>query len=235
MLKQQQKETWLGANSKLLQWSINDPSYKIFSLQRTFPKCSWCSRGGTHCETEWHLPCGRSYGTQLLSASSPHAECDRSISGAEQPTCACWLSVLPHSHRLHARQQNPCNWSFQHIQSFSPKIWAELLWCLPKRKKGLVRNASSTSFLNTSFTFTISILKGHFWQNTTFMIHLKRKDLSTIRQAGNSFNLKPKFYIQRQWSLSILCSLHSRSSINATTSALECIWQNTKWFLGCWC
>ena len=67
-----------------------------------------------------------------------------------------------------------------------------------KGKKGLIRNASSTSFLNTSFTFTISILKGHFWQNTTFMIHLKRKYLSPIRQADNSFNLKPKFYIQRK-------------------------------------
>ena len=67
-----------------------------------------------------------------------------------------------------------------------------------KGKKGLIRNASSTSFLNTSFTFTISVLKGHFWQNTTFMIHLKRKYLSPVRQADNNFNLKPKFYIQRK-------------------------------------
>ena len=69
---------------------------------------------------------------------------------------------------------------------------------LKGKKKGLIRNASSTSFLNTSFTFTISVLKGHFWQNTTFMIHRKRKYLSPIIQADNSFNLKPKFYIQRQ-------------------------------------
>ena len=33
---------------------------------------------------------------------------------------------------------------------------------LKGKKKGLIRNASSTSFLNTSFTFTISVLKGHF-------------------------------------------------------------------------
>ena len=69
---------------------------------------------------------------------------------------------------------------------------------LKGKKKGLIRNPSSTSFLTTSFIFTISILKGHFWQNTTFMIHLKRKYLSPIRQADNCFNLKPKFYIQRQ-------------------------------------
>ena len=149
--------------------------------------------------TERHSPCGRSYGTGLLSASSPHAEYDRSTSGAEQPTPARWCSALQRSQRLHAKWQNPCDWSFQHNQSFSPKIWAARLWCLPKRKKkGLIRNPSSTSFLTTSFIFTISILKGHFWQNTTFMNHLKRKYLSPIRQADNCFNLKPKFYIQRQ-------------------------------------
>ena len=87
---------------------------------------------------------------------------------------------------------------FNIINHFPQKYGLKDSGAFLKGKKGLLRNSSSTSFLNTSFTFTISILKGHFWQNTTFMIHLKRKYLSPIRQADNRFNLKPKFYIQRQ-------------------------------------
>ena len=207
----------------------------MFSLQKTFPKCSWCFRGGIHCETEWHSPCSRSYGTGLLSASSPNAECDRSASDAERPTPACWRSALPHSLGFVQSGRIGGIIVFNITNHFPQEYGLNDSGAFLKGKKGLIRNASSTSFLNTSFTFTISILKGHFWQNTTFMIHLKRKYLSPIRQADNSFNLKPKFYIQRKWSLSTSYSLHSISSINTTTSALECIWQNTKLFLGCWC
>ena len=68
-------------------------------------------------------------------------------------------------------------WVFNIINHFPQKYGLNDSDAFLKGKKGLIRNASSTSFLNTSFTFTISILKGHFWQNTTFMIHLKRKYL----------------------------------------------------------
>ena len=62
---------------------------------------------------------------------------------------------------------------FNIINHFPQKYGLNYSGAFLKGKKPLIRNASSTSFLNTSFTFTISILKGHFWQNTTFMIHLK--------------------------------------------------------------
>ena len=62
---------------------------------------------------------------------------------------------------------------FNIINHFPQKYGLNYSGAFLKGKKALIRNASSTSFLNISFTFTISILKGHFWQNTTFMIHLK--------------------------------------------------------------
>ena len=46
-------------------------------------------------------------------------------------------------------------------------------------------------FLNTSFTFIISMLKSHLEKNATFMANLKEKytdPLSQRRQADNSFS-----------------------------------------------
>ena len=100
--------------SKLLYEGVNNPSYKICNLQRTFPKCSWSLKRGTHRGTEWHSPCGRSCGTRLLSASSPRAACGRSTSGAERPTRARRRSALPRRRRLRAKRQNRQEGTFQH-------------------------------------------------------------------------------------------------------------------------